>query len=483
MTKRIFGRTVSIALLLFALLFAVFGAGFTAARAEEYTYPVLEETSPFAGVRVTGINQRVQNILGTGSEKGVVNAQGVQLYKHLWSVEGKPSGIVNLNLAVEVSDWSNASAMRIRIKSNKLPEANANAQDNNIAIGYGVKSATTDKIVLKMDKPYSGGVSFNKQNGDMQSSLYFINDQIPYFSMGRQMNTYVTANLDDKTFGNLTDYVQSTPNGDTWYTLYDKNEQENIFDYVGEYDLEDPTIYTGKTDKDGNKLVNDSPVDMTQVKFVFIRFEPQNYANMCLDVGDVEILVDGEWITAVDMSKAQIAQKESGETWYDAITGMSANQCMLDPNYESGATTEAFRMETIEATPCGSHADANGDGYCDRCFAAVPHLFIDVLPIGNKDGLCDTCGLAVCGEDKCVDANGDGGCDVCGHTDYVEQPEPEPGSEPGTDGADDGSNGNQSETTDDGGEGGCNSAIGAGSLVLAAGAVSVSLTAARKKRK
>ena len=35
MTKRIFGRTVSIALLLFALLFAVFGAGFTAARAEE----------------------------------------------------------------------------------------------------------------------------------------------------------------------------------------------------------------------------------------------------------------------------------------------------------------------------------------------------------------------------------------------------------------------------------------------------------------
>lgn len=251
MTKRIFGRTVSIALLLFALLFAVFGAGFTAARAEEYTYPVLEETSPFAGVRVTGINQRVQNILGTGSEKGVVNAQGVQLYKHLWSVEGKPSGIVNLNLAVEVSDWSNASAMRIRIKSNKLPEANANAQDNNIAIGYGVKSATTDKIVLKMDKPYSGGVSFNKQNGDMQSSLFFINDQIPYFSMGRQMNTYVTANLDDKTFGNLTDYVQSTPNGDTWYTLYDKNEQENIFDYVGEYDLEDPTIYTGKRIKTG----------------------------------------------------------------------------------------------------------------------------------------------------------------------------------------------------------------------------------------
>ena len=479
MTKQLFGRITAILLLIFALLVAVFGAGFSVVRAEEYTYPDIEETSPFAGVRVTGINQRVQNILGTGSEKGVVNAQGMQLYKHLWSVEGKPSGIVNLDLAVEISDWSKASAMRIRIKSNKLPEANADAQDNNIAIGYGVKSATSNKIVLKMDKPYSGGVSFNKQNGDMQSSLFFINDQIPYFSMGRQMNTYVTANLDGTTFGNLTDYVQSTPNGDTWYTLYDKNEQKNIFDYVGEYDLDDSTIYTGETDKDGNKLVKDSEVDMTQVKFVFIRFEPQNYANMCLDVGNVEILVDGEWITAVDMSKAQIVQKEGGETWYEAITGMSANQCILDPNYESGATTEAFRMETIEATLCEKHSDSDGDGYCDRCFATVPHMFIDVLPIGDKDGLCDECGNAVCGDGKCVDENGDGGCDVCGHSNYVEQPEPEPEPEPdptpepgGADSSDDS-------------EGGCGGviAVGAGSIVLAGAAIAVAAVVVRKKRK
>jgi len=115
----------------------------------------------------------------------------------------------------------------------------------------------------------------------------------------------------------------------------------------------------------------------------------------------------------------------------------------------------------------------------NRCFAAVPHMFIDVLPIGNKDGLCDTCGLAVCGEGKCVDANGDGGCDVCGHTDYVEQPEPEPDPEPGTN-----EGGNQG-SADDGGEGGCGGAIaiGAGSLVLAGVTVLAAVAMLRKKRK
>ena len=159
---------------------------------------------------------------------------------------------------------------------------------------------------------------------------------------------------------------------------------------------------------------------------------------------------------------------------------MTANQCILEPCVEQ-CTTECCRVELIEATPCEAHADANGDGYCDRCFAAVPHMFIDVKPIGNKDGLCDTCGLAVCGEGKCVDANGDGGCDVCGHTDYVEQPEPEHDPEPGTN-----EGGNQGGADDgDGGCGGCGGAIatGAGSLVLAAGAVSAAAASVRKKRK
>ena len=415
----------------FSVIFNMALAGtVVSASAEDYFYPVVEETTPFSGVRVTGINERVQNILGVGDVPGNVS-QGAQLYKHLWSVDGKPSGIVNLNLAVEVSDWSQATAMRIRIKSNKLPDAYETAQDNNIAIGYGVKSEKSDKIVLKMDKPYSGGLSFNNRNGSTQSSLFFINDQIPYFSMGRHMNTYVTGQLNDTTFGNVTDYVQSTPNGDTWYTLYNENIQQNIFDYLGEYDLSDESIYTGKTDKDGNRLVVDSAVDMTQVRFVFIRFEPQNYSNMCFDVGNVEILVNGEWITAVDMSKTRIAEKKAGETWYQAITGMKANECILDPTYESGATTAAFKIETIEKTPCGTHTDNNGDGTCERCFEAVPHMFTDIFPIGNKDGLCDSCGKPVCGEDVCVDENKDGGCDVCGHNDYIEEPEPDDPQEPG----------------------------------------------------
>ena len=106
-------------------------------------------------------------------------------------------------------------------------------------------------------------------------------------------------------------------------------------------------------------------------------------------------------------------------------------------------------------------------------------MFIDVLPIGDKDGLCDECGNAVCGDGKCVDENGDGGCDICGHSNYVEQPEPEPEPEPdltpepgGPDSSDDS-------------EGGCGGviAIGAGSIVLAGAAIAVAAVVVRKKRK
>lgn len=445
-------------------LFVVATASVTvkSVSAEEYVYPTINETTPFDGVRITGINQRVQNILGTDSNTG----------KHLWSVDGKPSGMVNLDLTVEKSDWSNATAMRFRLKSNQSPEANTSAQDNNIAFGFGVKSATSDKIVLKMIKPYSN-VQFVKPNDQSQGQLYFINSQIPYFSMGRLMNTYIKAGLNESTFGNVTTYVQSTPNGDTWYNLYSENLQNNIFDYVGEYDLSDETIYTGATNKDGQKLVKDSAVDMSQVKFVFIRFEPQNYANMCVDIGNVEILVNGVWETAVDMSKATIAEKSESKTWYETVTTMTANQCILDPTYESGATTQALKMELVKKTACKVHNDNNLDGLCDLCFENTPHYNYDLF----GDGVCDDCGKSICGDGVCVDENGDGGCDVCYHRDYVAQPEPPVDDEPETPiGPIDppaGENGGQKD------DGGCSGVIGiAPWAVLLVGGVAIS-----KKRK
>ena len=433
------------------------------AVAETYVYPEVEETSPFNGVRITGINQRVQNILGTGGGT-----------KHLWSVDGKPSGIVNLDMAVEESDWSEATAMRIRLKSNQLPEAPTNAQDNNIAVGFGVKSAHSDKIVLKMNAPY-GKMSFQKRSGQQDGTLYFINNEIPYFSMGRLMNTYVTGQLKDATFVNLTDYVQSTPNGDTWYQLYSENVQNNIFDYIGEYDTADDSIYTGQSDKDGHKLVRDSEVDMTNVKFVFIRLEPQNYANMCLDIGDVEILVNGEWQTAVDMSKVSVAEKQTEKTWYQTVTSLRANECILDPTYESGATTEAFKLKKIEAKACDEHFDDNLDGMCDRCFEYMPHELYDL----GGDGICDDCGRAICGEGVCKDEDGDGGCDVCFHTDYVEQPAPKPPVNP-EDSDSENSDKNQGKGSEKH-DSGCGSVIGGLAALPVLGAVFFVVYEKRKK--
>ena len=231
------------------------------------------------------------------------------------------------------------------------------------------------------------------------------------------MNCYVQGNLSSD-FACLTNYVQSTPLGDTWYQFYSENKTNAIFDYVGEYDLSDNSIYTGKSDKDGNALVYDCEVDMSQVKFVYIRLEPMNYPNMCVDFGNIEVKINGEWVTVVDIAKASCAQKLNGVSWYDTITGMTANQYLLDPNYEevTGATTEAFKVEYVTATQCEVHEDNNYDALCDVCYGPMPHSIFDL----DGDGVCDDCNVAIC--ETCVDTNADGACDLCLHTDKVEKP-------------------------------------------------------------
>ena len=413
-------KFVAAAFLALVLLIGLSLSAFGVSADTGYTahFDTCGETSPFAAVRLT--------------------VQTDPLYKNTndWFVSGEPSSRVALEMALSVTDWSKATEMRIRFKSNALPNSPSTAHDNNMAIGF-VGRAADGKLYRKINKPYSS-LRFMTQSETVAAQLFYINDQIPFFSMGRQMNCYIQAPLAEGSFG--------------WY-----GEAENNVVALG----------------------NDSVGDILgDVRFATILLEPQNYGGMCLDIGDVEVKVGGVWQKAFDASKAELITKAADKTWAQTLEGMTANQCILEPFVEQ-CTTECCRVELIEATPCETHADANGDGYCDRCFAAVPHMFIDVLPIGNKDGLCDTCGLAVCGEGKCVDANGDGGCDVCGHTDYVEQPEPEPDPEPGTN-----EGGNQG-SADDGGEGGCGGAIaiGAGSLVLAGVTVLAAVAMLRKKRK
>ena len=376
------------------------------------------ETSPFAAVRLT---VQTDPLYKTTSE---------------WFVSGEPASRVALEMALSVTDWSNATEMRIRFKSNALPNSPSTSHDNNMAIGF-VGRATDENLYRKINKPYSS-LRFTTPSEEVAGDLHFINDQIPFFNMGRQMNCYIQVSLTEEAFG--------------WY---------------------------GETQDNVVALGNDTIGGLwEEVRFVTILLEPQNYGGMCLDIGDVEVKIDGVWQTAFDASEAELITKATDKTWGETLENMTANQCILEPFVER-CTTDCCRAELIEATPCETHPDSDGDGFCDRCYAVVPHMFIDVLPAGDKDGLCDICGNAVCGEGKCVDENGDGGCDICGHSNYVEQPEPEPEPEPdptpepgGPDSSGDG-------------EGGCGGviAIGAGSIVLAGAAISAAVVAVRKKRK
>ena len=402
--------------LLVALPLSVFGAsadtGYTA------HFDTCGETSPFAAVRLT---VQTDPLYKTTSE---------------WFVSGEPASRVALEMALSVTDWSKATEMRIRFKSNALPNSPSTSHDNNMAIGF-VGRATDENLYRKINKPYSS-LRFTTPSEEVAGDLHFINDQIPFFNMGRQMNCYIQVPLTEETFG--------------WY---------------------------GETQDNVVALGNDTIGGLwEEVRFVTILLEPQNYGGMCLDIGDVEVKIDGVWQTAFDASEAELITKATDKTWGETLENMTANQCILEPFVER-CTTDCCRAELIEATPCETHPDFDGDGFCDRCYAVVPHMFIDVLPAGDKDGLCDICGNAVCGEGKCVDENGDGGCDICGHSNYVEQPEPEPEPEPdltpepgGPDSSDDS-------------EGGCGGviAIGAGSIVLAGAAISAAVVAVRKKRK
>ena len=64
---------------------------------------------------------------------------------------------------------------------------------------------------------------------------------------------------------------------------------------------------------------------------------------------------------------------------------------------------------------CTSHVDANADGKCDTCDAAVEKQPCTECKDENGDGKCDVCGNTVekapC--EECVDSDGDGFCDVC----------------------------------------------------------------------
>ena len=433
--KKMIGVLLSVACS-FTVFTCVFGEktysetiGVTASAAEyQGVFDTCEETSPFGAIRLLGQKDRMNEILGKINEN-----------EYNWYKEGYPSSIVNFDMRVSVEDWTEATTMRIRFKSNGLASAATNSNDNNMAVGFGGLNPEGNVMLKKITIPY-GKAKFVDPNGKTVSPLYYVNNMIPYFNLGRWQNCYVEMPLDGTTFG-----------------------------YCGPDDL---TIFPV-----GGNVETGMQIDMSKVKYVFIRLEPMNYAGMCLDVGNVEIKKDGEWITVFDADKATIVEKAE-KTWEKTIESMSANECILDPHYKEsiGATTDCYRVSKIAATPCTEHVDENMDSLCDVCLNSLPHEFYDLA----KDGICDDCGRAICGEGVCKDENGDGGCDVCFHTDYVEQPAPKPpvNSEDSDSENSDKNQGKGSEKND----GGCGSLIG-GAVFGSAAILALSTVYIRRKRK
>ena len=204
-----------------------------------------------------------------------------------------------------------------------------------------------------------------------------------------------------------------------------------------------------------------------------------NYAGICMDFGDVEIKIGGNWVTVFSAEAA--TEKTKSGTWKQTLSALAGNEYIADPFFtdEYGATTGAYRLSKIEKTPCVNHSDNNSDALCDLCLSPLPHPFYDL----DEDGTCDDCGSGICGDGVCKDENKDGACDVCGHTDYVEAVNPTPTPDPTPDPAPQPEKPENSEEKSGCGSG-CNGKIRSGVFaVTAACALSVLSIFVRKQRK
>ena len=310
--------------------------------------------------------------------------------------EGRCS-TVNLNFAVQESDWSEATALRVRIQSlNNGEYLPTDATDNNIALKIGAKSMNGDEILWNVNKPYSN-VKYVYPNGEPGPNLYFILTTIPYFVVPREYTGCVEFALDNTTFERKT------------------------------YETQDKIWYT--------QTAADAQLDMREVKYVSIMLEPENYDDMVMNFGDVQINVNGQWKTVVDMSQAQVVEKSENQNWKEALLSMTANQVLLDPD-DTDKTTDvdksSYTLRKMQATPCLDHVDLAGNGVCDRCFKVLPHEMWDI----DEDGFCDDCSAQYCQPHE--DENNDNLCDICGHIIDASVTNDSSGGESGTGGSKEG---------------------------------------------
>lgn len=332
----------------------------------------LSETSAFDAIRITQVK----------GNKNTPSERDDSLEVPWWAGDGLPSGFIRFDMGVSESDWTEATALRIRFTSVDNGEYGPkNSNGNNIAVGFAAASTSgSGNLILKTGRPRLGSVKFTYPNGKNGPVMYAVGgDETEYFNVAREYTGCVELALD----------------GDTFKRVAAERSK---------------TFYSGDEPADAD-------ADLSQVSHIFIQLQPVSFRGTVINVGNAEIKVNGKWKTVVDMTKATIVEKQDDKSWEETISSLVPNACMLDPVYKEKANggvdvnTSACTIEKMEADPCVEHYDANGDSHCDRCFTFLTHYGWD----NNLDGLCDDCEQVVCDENAHTDVNFDGICDVCDH--------------------------------------------------------------------
>lgn len=319
-----------------------------------------------------------------------------------WNSENQPSGQVCLSIGVDVTDWTGAEKFRFRVQNFCSVDVN----EFQLNIGSSVTNDTTGATAwARASRKQDGGIKTYKLDGVTPNSPL----------------TYPVANVGAESDGNDGSSFASLAASFTGYIEYD---MEKAFG---------DTMYNiGAEANDGimcwtysNDVVNNSnpdslvPLELARMKSIYFMFQPITYDNVDLCFSDFQIKKTGsnEWISVVDMSKAEVITKASGQTWREAVHGIGANKLLLDPWYdaartepnEANSTTVHFTLEKVTGVACNLHYDGDEDGVCDRCGMLIPHEVNDLA----ETGTCTTCNHTYCQTHK--DDNKDGVCDTCGH--------------------------------------------------------------------
>lgn len=303
-----------------------------------------------------------------------------------WATPNQPSGLVDLAIGLDVTDWTGVEKFRVRVRNMCTVDVN----EFSLHVGSNVTDAQGETAWARA---YRTGVTTYKLDGTTANS------PLTY--------PHATITQVDGNNGARNCSLDASFNG---YIEYNWSEAFTNVDYNLGAEANDGIMAWSDTSQVGRDTVRS--VELDKMKMIYFIFEPINYDNVDLIFSDFQIQKAGssEWISVVDMSKAEVITKANDATWRDAVHGIGANKVLIDPWYPTaGATTAHFKVEKVTGVACNLHYEGDEDGLCDRCGALIPHEVNDLA----ETGTCTTCNHTYCQTHK--DDDKDGVCDTCGH--------------------------------------------------------------------